>query len=85
MDWLGFLEDDGCSFFPDGSWLACCSAHDDAFAYGTELHQFFAANWDLFRCVAQHDPIAAAIMFIGVSSPIALALFIWGRKKRRAQ
>lgn len=61
---------DGCTGFPDRSWRACCDLHDAAYALGADK---LKADWDLFLCVAPKDPIAAAIMFLGV----ATAGWIW--------
>lgn len=78
------FENDGCTLFPDGwwgvSWRACCDVHDTAFNTGRTLEQYFLANIQLFDCVAAINLVAAIIMMVGVSSPVALALFVFGRK-----
>jgi hypothetical protein len=84
---VALFEDDGCSFFPDQwagqSLRACCQIHDDAFATGITLEQFWRANTGLLQCVWQISPFVAVLMFIGVCSPVALAMFLLGRKRTK--
>jgi hypothetical protein len=75
------FEDDGCTFWLDRTWRACCDIHDAAFASGTTLQQFWDANVALLECVAPFDPIAAALMFVGCMTGGAL-FFFFGRKRR---
>lgn len=79
---MAAFEDDGCTFWPDVTWRACCDAHDEAFATGTTLGEFLEANWNLFTCVVPFDPIAATIMFLAVMTGGAL-FFFFGRKREK--
>lgn len=75
--------DDGCTGFLDGwgglSWRICCDVHDTQFLTGTSWTEFWQANFEFHRCVAQYDIFAATLMFLAVST--VGALFFWlGRK-----
>lgn len=80
------FADDGCTFFIDGlgghDWRACCDAHDAAFLAGGSLTDFVHANLELAGCVAQQSPLVAIVMLLGVMSPIGLAFFLFGPKRR---
>ena len=67
---------DGCTFWPDRTWRACCDAHDAAYSLGIDKLQ---ADWNLLTCVLPYDPIAAVLMFGGVS----LFGWLWWLKARR--
>lgn len=61
------MIENGCDFFPDGDWGACCDAHDIAFQQsGSTIADWFNANADLVSCVAGHSPLAAIAIGIGV-------------------
>lgn len=84
---MALFEDDGCTLWPD-TWFGvsithCCDVHDDAFAYGTTLQEFAAANEALFWCVGEAGlwPLAL-VMLIGVCI-VGAPFFFVGRKKRR--
>lgn len=67
---------DGCTGWFDGTWRYCCDIHDGAYL---EQVSKFQADWDLFICVTNHDPVAAILMFIGVT----LFGWIWYRKNKK--
>jgi len=69
---------DGCTFWPDMTWRYCCDAHDLAYAAQAPKLQ---ADWALFTCVAPHDPIAATLMFLGVT----LLGWIWYLRAKRSK
>jgi hypothetical protein len=81
------FENDGCTLFPDGlfgvSWRTCCDVHDAAFQSGTTVGEFLRANWELFKCVSQYNPVIAAVMFGGVMTGGALFYFVIGRQFKR--
>lgn len=81
------FENDGCTGWfdgwPDGpSWLHCCVQHDWKMHSNTEITEWINANLELWWCVHQIDAFMGLIMAVGVFSPIGLALFIWGKKKK---
>ena len=83
---MAVFEDDGCTLFPDGffgyDWRACCDVHDEAFATGVSVKEFFIANYDLWHCVAtQGDIFVATIVTIGVMTGGAL-FFFFGKKRK---
>lgn len=78
------FSSDGCSCWPDGSWLECCVRHDEAYWRGGSWMDRFKADAALARCVARGEwtrwPLAAA-MFVGVRLGGASFLptpFRWG-------
>jgi LPXTG-motif cell wall-anchored protein len=75
------FENDGCTLFPEGTWATCCDIHDQAFAVGTEFHEFISANWQLYTCMSQHNPIMALLALIGVMT-LGATFFFLGRKRR---
>ncbi|WP_162783405.1 hypothetical protein [Devosia naphthalenivorans] len=81
------FEDDGCTLFPD-QWAgqslnACCAAHDEAFATSRDIVEFWNAGVALYRCVRPINEAIALLMLIGVLSPVALGLFLVGRKRKK--
>lgn len=52
--------------WPDGNYGKCCVEHDRAYFEGGTKACRLKADIDLFICVAQKQPINAAVMFIGV-------------------
>lgn len=70
---------DYCTWWPEGSWAACCQAHDLAYAgEGARM----AADLDLAACVYEttHNGPLALLMLAGVV--ICGGLFRWhGRRK----
>ena len=67
------MEIDVCTGFPEGTWAACCAAHDAAYA-APDVSKL-NADWGLAQCVAEQVgwPLAI-IMFLGVT---ALGLGFW--------
>lgn len=58
---------DGCSYFPDGNWRACCLDHDMAYFYGGSAAAKRKADLALMTCVVESgNPYIAFIMFVGV-------------------
>ncbi len=58
---------DGCSAWPDGSWLACCIEHDIAYWCGGTKVERASADLELRRCVAEERSEAfAGLMWTGV-------------------
>lgn len=68
---------DGCTGFWDGTWRACCDLHDTAYTVGGSK---LDADLDLLACVFPHSPLAAAVMFIGVT----IFGWLWWWRARRA-
>lgn len=57
-------ESDGCTLFPDGSYVSCCDMHDAA--YGA-LYNRRKADKDLKKCVdACGRPVLAWVIWLGV-------------------
>lgn len=57
---------DGCSVFPDGTWLECCVEHDIKYWCGGPLDRRLAADRALKQCVAaKSKPAAAELVFLG--------------------
>lgn len=81
------LEKDGCTGWLDGwpggpSWRHCCDAHDWVMHNNSELLEFVRGGVELAWCVGKVDAFMGVAMGVGVLSPIALLLFIFGKKKR---
>ncbi len=58
---------DGCSIWPDASWVSCCHVHDIAYWCGGSAEQRKAADQLLRQCVADSgSPITGALMGVGV-------------------
>lgn len=87
-DTLKPFTSDGCSAFPDGTflqnelWLACCTAHDFAYWKGGSYQQRVEADDELQRCVEQvGEEAIALLMLAGVrvgGSPYWPTSFRWG-------
>ena len=79
---------DGCSAFPDGTleenelWLACCTAHDNAYWKGGTYNDRQKADGELQVCVeGVGEPEISLLMLAGVrvgGSPFFPTIFRWG-------
>lgn len=71
---------DGCTNWPDGLWLPCCTTHDYYYQYGIALEiKRKEADKRLRRCVADMGyPMVAWIMYAGVRTFGGL---LWRRHK----
>lgn len=58
----------GCDLWFNGSWAACCEAHDLAYQHGTDFLGYLEANWNLGTCVWQHSPANAVVMVVGTTA-----------------
>ena len=76
MTSMSLISGDGCTGFPDRTWRLCCDLHDAAYSAGGDK---WAADWDLFWCVAPKDPIAATLMLLGVT----IFGWLWWWRARR--
>lgn len=62
---------DGCSMFPDGSWVHCCTIHDKAYWVGGSNSDRIEADFELKKCVSNTGPEArwealGWTMYVGV-------------------
>jgi hypothetical protein len=58
---------DGCSLWPDGTWVNCCVDHDIAYWCGGSCEDREDADETLRECVAHHGPVGmGTIMYVGV-------------------
>lgn len=57
---------DGCSRWPDGSWMICCITHDIPYWCGGSEPEREDADRELRRCVNRHAPIMGDIVHAGV-------------------
>lgn len=58
---------DGCSLWPDGSWVSCCVDHDMAYWCGGSCEDRAHADATLRQCVAEHGPVGmGTTMYVGV-------------------
>jgi hypothetical protein len=58
------FKSDACTWWPDGSWSACCVEHDRKYWLGGTWRERLAADRALATCVSQHQqPGLAALMF----------------------
>jgi len=86
-DKLKPFASDGCSAFPDGTymqnrlWLQCCKAHDFAYWQGGTYRQRLDADKELKQCVAKvGEPEIALLMLAGVrvgGTPFLPTSFRW--------
>ena len=64
------MQDNRCSYFPNGNWLECCQSHDYAVADAEcqrSSSMRLKADKALRTCVAaKGHPAFALIMYIGV-------------------
>lgn len=61
------FKSDGCSCWPDGSWVECCVRHDLVYWMGGTSEERKAADRELTRCVSERGhPAVAQLMYIGV-------------------
>ncbi len=79
------FKSDGCSWFPDGDYLACCVEHDAAYFKGGSWTKRWRADKRLFKCVAAkrgfRHKLIAPVMWLGVRGGGASWLptpFRWG-------
>lgn len=55
-----------CTFFPDGSWVSCCDAHDINYSEKSQVTRK-SADQKLKMCVENSGhPIIAKIMYAGL-------------------
>ncbi|HAJ80322.1 MAG TPA: hypothetical protein DCO75_11190 [Fibrobacteres bacterium] len=57
---------DGCSRWPDDSWLACCVVHDISYWCGGSDIDRKEADQELRRCVNNRTNIMGSIMYLGI-------------------
>ena len=57
---------DGCTFWPDDGYAACCVAHDMAYWCGGSGDERRAADETLRACIARHERRLATMMLVGV-------------------
>lgn len=60
------MLENGCDFWPEGTWKVCCDVHDVAFANVGGIQEFLQTNWNLGYCVWNLSPLNGLVMFIGV-------------------
>lgn len=73
---------DGCSLWPDCSWVGCCIDHDIAYWCGGSANDRQRADRSLRQCVAEHGPTGmGTAMYIAVRAfgiPWQPFPFRWG-------
>jgi hypothetical protein len=73
---------DGCSAWPDGSWVECCVVHDIPYWCGGTREQRRQADRTLRQCVANtHSGWLGNVMGLGVRAgghPVVPARWRWG-------
>lgn len=69
----------GCDFFPEGTWEACCTIHDIAYYDGGGLYEKLSSDWNLVTCVWNQNPLAGIAVLIGISIGGWL-FFRWGKR-----
>jgi len=72
---------DGCSRWPDDSWMACCIAHDIPYWCGGSEEDRKEADRELMRCVNRNTPWMGNIIYSGVrlgGPPWMPAPWRWG-------
>lgn len=57
---------DGCSRWPDDSWVACCIAHDIPYWCGGSEQDRKEADQELMRCVKNKTQVMGNIIYAGV-------------------
>ncbi len=57
---------DGCSIWPDSTWVDCCVEHDFRYWCGGTWEERRRADRELRECVEQHAPMWATPMYLGV-------------------
>ena len=57
---------DGCSRWPDDSWVACCIAHDVAYWCGGSERDRQEADQELMNCVNNKTQVIGNIIYAGV-------------------
>ncbi|MGZ8186043.1 MAG: hypothetical protein ACXWTL_06335 [Methylobacter sp.] len=57
---------DGCSRWPDDSWVACCIAHDIPYWCGGSEQDRKEADQELMLCVKNKTPVMGTIIYAGV-------------------
>ena len=80
---------DGCSFFPDGNYRACCVEHDKTYYFGGTKQERKDADRLLRDCVrAKGHRFLAPAMYLGVRIGGVAFLptpFRWGFGKKKPQ
>jgi len=73
---------DGCSWWPDGTWVECCVTHDMWYWCGGSCDEREHADADLRQCVAANGPGGmGTTMYLGVrvgGAPWYPVPFRWG-------
>ncbi len=72
---------DGCSRWPDGTWVSCCVLHDILYWCGGSNSDRKRADQFLSRCVKQKAGVMGPLMYIGVrvgGSPWLPTPWRWG-------
>ena len=73
---------DGCSLWPDCTWVDCCVTHDMAYWCGGSCEDRERADEALRECVAEHGPTGmGTTMYVGVrigGPPWLPFSFRWG-------
>lgn len=76
------LVSDGCTWFPEGAWHACCVQHDERYFIGGSLRQKLDADRSLAACVSRAGhPLVGSLMFLGTQLggiPWLPTPFRWG-------
>ena len=75
-DYLASKDSDGCSIGLSKTWKIilgelppfeqCCKFHDYCYFIGGTEADRWAADYELFKCVYDHSPIWAYVIFIAV-------------------
>ena len=73
---------DGCSLWPDSTWVGCCVEHDMAYWCGGSCEDRVRADETLRECVAQNGPAGmGTVMYLGTRAggpPWTPFPFRWG-------
>jgi hypothetical protein len=72
---------DGCSHWPDDSWLGCCIVHDITYWCGGSAQDRKDADQELMQCVNSKNSPVGTIMYSGVriaGSPWLPTPWRWG-------
>jgi len=76
------FKSDGCSLWPDGPWVQCCTIHDQVYHKGGTRAERKQADIDLMVCVAKKGyPAIGFLMYLGVrigGVPWLPTPFRWG-------
>jgi hypothetical protein len=84
------LMSDGCTWFPDGNYRDCCTAHDEEYFAGGSWKARWRSDKKLFQCVAAkpkfYNKMVAPFIWLGVrtgGAPWLNTRFSWGFGKRK--